>query len=185
MIFFFVNGIPFLQTKTRTFYFRSVQACKIRGKSEIILGLNKLIPSTKIGVSPSLISMSKMSVNTSNIFDHHHTFPHAPRKNKSGTLNDIYRKLMSAWDVVATLCHTEIYKVNDNITSPRYGNLPEHFSIPKWDIKWPQPSRKHPRVPQSRLQQVKNNIWGIFTGLHRHHKQHQVKISTIDFTVPI
>ena len=38
--FFIVNGSLFLHTKSRKFYFRSVQACINRGKYEIISGLN-------------------------------------------------------------------------------------------------------------------------------------------------
>ena len=40
--FFFVNGSPFLHKKPGKIYFRSVQACNNRGKSETISVLNKV-----------------------------------------------------------------------------------------------------------------------------------------------
>ena len=36
--------------------------------------------------------------------------------------------------------------------------------------------------PQSILQQVKNHSWGLYTGLHRHHKQHQTDNSRSNCT---
>ena len=49
--FFCVNGSRFLCTKSRNFYLRSVQACNIRGKSEIISDKKKSSPSTRTGFS--------------------------------------------------------------------------------------------------------------------------------------
>ena len=42
MGFLVVNGIPFLHTKLRKIYFRSVQACNSRGKPETIFVLKKV-----------------------------------------------------------------------------------------------------------------------------------------------
>ena len=39
---FFVNGSPFLHTIPGKIYFRSIQECNSRGKSEMISGLNKV-----------------------------------------------------------------------------------------------------------------------------------------------
>ena len=71
----------------------------------------------------------------------------------------------------------KVHKVNENITSVRYGYFPEHVTIQKWDIKQTQTSSNNPRVPKSRLQQVKNKIRVICTGLHRYHTHHQAKNS--------
>ena len=79
----------------------------------------------------------------------------------------------------------KIHKVNDKITSPRHGYLPEHVQIQQWDIKWPQPSSNHPRILQSRLQQVKNHIWAICKSLHSYHEQHQANNSSRNCTAPI
>ena len=42
MYFLFVNGSPFLQKKSRKVYFRSFQACNIRGKFEPVLVLKQV-----------------------------------------------------------------------------------------------------------------------------------------------
>ena len=42
MVFFFVNGSPLLNTKSRNIDFRSVQACNNRGKAKTISGLKQL-----------------------------------------------------------------------------------------------------------------------------------------------
>ena len=42
LVFFFVNGVPFLHTKTNKIDFRSVQACNIRGKYETVSVLKKV-----------------------------------------------------------------------------------------------------------------------------------------------
>ena len=53
------------------------------------------------------------------------------------------------------------YKINDKILSTRHDNLPKHIPIQKWAIKQPQHIRNHPRVPESRLQQV-NITFGVY-----------------------
>ena len=73
-------------------------------------------------------------------------------------------------------------KVNGKITSQRYGYLLERVSIQKWDIKRPQSIINHPRVPQSKLQQVRNHIRDICTVIHSHHQHHQEENSMIDST---
>ena len=73
-------------------------------------------------------------------------------------------------------------RVNGKITSPRYGYLLDNVPIQKWDIKQPQTIRNHPWVPQPKLQQVRNHIWDICTGIHSHHQKHQEENSMKDFT---
>ena len=41
-MYLFVNGIPFIHTKSRNIYFRSVQTCSSRGKYEIISRLKQV-----------------------------------------------------------------------------------------------------------------------------------------------
>ena len=125
-----------------------------------------------------------MNMNTSENFHIQNTCTHAPQMNTLVKLNNPHGQSRSAWDVVATPCHTEFHKVNDNITSPRYFYLPEHFPTQKWDINWPHTSINHLRVTQSRLKQVKYHISVIWTGLHRYHRKHQAKNSSIYCTEP-
>ena len=77
------------------------------------------------------------------------------------------------------------HKVNDKITIPRRGYLPEHVPIQKLDIKGPQTSSNHPKAHQFRIQQVKNNILGICAGLHKHHQYHKEENGRSDCTAPI
>ena len=104
--------------------------------------------------------------------------------NTLGTLNDPPKKSRSRWDVDFTLCHAKVQKVNDNIASPRHGNLPGHVLIQKWDIQWAKSIINHPRVPKTILQQYKDHIWSIYTSVHRHHKHQQTDNSRGNFTVP-
>ena len=78
----------------------------------------------------------------------------------------------------------KVHKVNDNITSTRHVNLPEHVPIQKWDIQWSQLIINHPRVPQYILQQGKNHICFICRGMNWHHQQNQSENSRSNWTSP-
>ena len=52
----------------------------------------------------------------------------------------------------------EIHNINDEIPGARYDNLFKNVPIQKWDIKLPQPSVHHPRVPELRFQQIEDHI---------------------------
>ena len=67
-----------------------------------------------------------------------------------------------------------INKTNENIPGTRHDNFFKYVPIQKWDIKKPQPSDHHPRVPKYRLQQTEDHIWSICTSLHRHYKQYKI-----------
>ena len=86
-------------------------------------------------------------------------------------------------------CHSMPYKkthkVNDNITIPRRGNLPECVPTPKGGIQWPKSRSNHPRVPKPRLQQAMHHIRIVCTSIYRYHKQHQTDNIRENFTAPI
>ena len=126
-----------------------------------------------------------MNLNTYNILYHQNTFTHMPQMNTPGKLNNTYGKLRSALDLVSTPYHKKVHKVNYKVTNTIYDNFPEHVPIPKWDIKWPHTRINHPRVPpQSRLQQVKNHIRVICTGLYMHRHPYQEDNSRRYCTAP-
>ena len=70
-----------------------------------------------------------------------------------------------------TPCHTKIHKTHDKIIGTRYGNLPEHVYIQKWDIKQSKPSGNHLGITKPRPQQAENKIWILHTSIHMHHQQ--------------
>ena len=65
----------------------------------------------------------------------------------------------------------DIHKTYDKIMGTRYGNLPKHVTIQKWDIKQLHPSDNHLGVSKPTLQQDKNHVWIICTITHMYHKK--------------
>ena len=66
--FLFLYGSPLLHTKSRNIYFRSVQACNIRGNTKLCQVKNKWRLNINIGDSPPLTSMGTINLDTFNIF---------------------------------------------------------------------------------------------------------------------
>ena len=82
-VFFFVNGRPFLHTKSRIIYFGSVEACNRREKSETISGLKPV--KTKYKDRGFTIS----DYHGDNEFDHLHYFLAPTHIQKCATNNHI------------------------------------------------------------------------------------------------
>ena len=128
--------------------------------------------------------MATTNLNTSKIFHHKRIYTNVLQMSTLGRLNDTHKQSGSAWYVVTTPCHIEVNKVNSKITSTRHGNLSEHFPIKKLGIKWAQLSSNNLRIDQYILQQSKNHIWGISTGINSNRQHHQASNSISDFTTP-
>ena len=87
--FFFVKGRPFLHTKSSKIYFRSVQACNNRSKSETIFGLKQV--NTKYKDRCFIITDYHGNNEFEHLqyyFLHHSTCTHALQMSTSGKLRD-------------------------------------------------------------------------------------------------
>ena len=79
----------------------------------------------------------------------------------------------------------KIHETHDKIIGTRYCNLPEHFPIQKWDIKWPQPRRNRLGDSKPILKQANSRVWVPCTSKHGHQQQHEAYNSGINYTTPI
>ena len=104
--FLFVNGSPWLHTKSRKTDFRSVQSCKNRGKTDMVSGLYQVKNKYHDRGFTITNYHGDIKIETLQEIYHRHIYTHAPQKNTLGTPNRPSKQSSSAWDMDFTQYHT-------------------------------------------------------------------------------